>query len=200
MEVIGFKQANLKLKCDGEDTLIAGRALDSKGGKVVIIKYQLELEEIKDIDKNGCIYLAVASESIPKINITTSDPYSKKEGYQELSTKGMPKNFPHRIQLRDIVFKVFYDKKTMSKEYFNEFLGYLNNMMPMTFPQISEMIDRAISGDKLRSEKEKTPNTGLSLSDHFANFEKLLSGHMHLEKDFRKHYNQNKEQKSDAAE
>jgi hypothetical protein len=182
MEAIEFPQANLILRA-GENTntndLIAGRALSSDGKQCIVAKFQLELDEIKEIEKQGCIYISVVGDRWSLIFLSTFDPYEK-HGYIKVDPKGMPDNFPYRQQFKDLVFKVFYDKETMTKEYMEEFIGYLNMSMPMSFPELSQTF-----ATKLENEK-------ILISAQMMELEGVLNQHKAIERVFRKGYEERK--------
>lgn len=190
MEAADFKQANLILKSGNNPNtqdLRAGRALDPNGNRCMVAKFTLDEEEIKRINKDGFIYVSVRGDNWPPLLLSTHDPYVSL-GYERIDPSGMPKDFPYRDRLRDLVYKIFYDKKTMSKEYFEEFIGYLNMTMPMSFPQLGKMFD-----DKLKSEH-------LMIATQLQSFEAMLRKHNMVEKIFRNEYNERREGGCDGCD
>jgi len=150
MKPIEFPQSNLLLKSNGPNVndLIAGRAIDSTGTQCIVAKFELDKEEIERIAKIGCIYLSIQGGGWPPVLLSTLDPYQEL-GYTELSPSGIPDYVPYKDQIEEMVIKIYFKGRKVGKQYIQDFLGYLNESMPVNFEAIGKRFEYRLKKDKV---------------------------------------------------
>jgi hypothetical protein len=80
-----FKESNLVLGKPADMTdeecygLPAFKGRDTAGWPVIISKWQLSKEDLEEVNKTGCIWLAVTGESTPPVALSTESPFNKPE-------------------------------------------------------------------------------------------------------------------------